>query len=152
RREHRTKMPPRTEGGPIEHEHALPIERLPLSRLVEIHHEDFLDAVPREVGLRRIVGECGAGDQKKSERGRCDLHVYSDDSLCKIVTLSSKLSSVSHGRFHAPLRRMKRSLATDIALGAVAGAAATWLMDLTTTALYEREPKAIQDQENEARG
>lgn len=47
---------------------------------------------------------------------------------------------------------MKRSLATDIALGAVAGAAATWLMDFTTTALYEAEPKAIQDQENKARG
>ena len=47
---------------------------------------------------------------------------------------------------------MKRSLATDIALGAVAGAAATWLMDLTTTALYEAQPKPVKDRENEARG
>jgi len=47
---------------------------------------------------------------------------------------------------------MRRSLATDIALGAAAGAAATWLMDRTTTALYEREPKPVKDRENKARG
>lgn len=45
-----------------------------------------------------------------------------------------------------------RSLIGDIAIGAAAGAAATWLMDQATTALYEREPRPVQERENAARG
>jgi uncharacterized membrane protein YagU involved in acid resistance len=50
------------------------------------------------------------------------------------------------------MKRTDRSLAADLLLGAIAGAAATWLMDLATTALYDREPKAVQERENAARG
>ncbi|MBV9495669.1 MAG: DUF1440 domain-containing protein [Acidobacteria bacterium] len=42
--------------------------------------------------------------------------------------------------------------ARDLLLGAVAGAGATWLMDLATTKVYDLEPKEVQDRENEARG
>src|SRR5438105_8245533 len=107
-------MQARAEGAPIEVEDRLPIERLRLGRLVEIDREHFLNAVAREVGLRRIVGQCGSGDQKKSERSRCDLHVYSDDSLCKIVTLSSKLTALSCGARRG-LGRMKWTLTTPFA-------------------------------------
>lgn len=47
---------------------------------------------------------------------------------------------------------MKRNLAADLLLGAVAGAAATWLMDLATTALYERQPDEVTKREDDARG
>lgn len=50
------------------------------------------------------------------------------------------------------MTRTTRNLATDLILGAVAGAAATWLMDLATTVMYERESKPVQDRENAARG
>jgi hypothetical protein len=50
------------------------------------------------------------------------------------------------------MKRPTRNLATDLLLGAVAGAAATWIMDLVTTLLYDREPKEVQDRENAARG
>lgn len=46
----------------------------------------------------------------------------------------------------------RRSLPTDLLLGALAGTAATWLMDQATNALYEREPREIKKRENEARG
>src|SRR4051794_36428603 len=46
----------------------------------------------------------------------------------------------------------RRPLATDLLLGAAAGAAATWVMDKVTTALYEREPDAVRRREDEARG
>lgn len=47
---------------------------------------------------------------------------------------------------------MSRPVVFDILVGAVAGAAATWLMDRLTTAAYEREPQEAKDRENEARG
>jgi hypothetical protein len=47
---------------------------------------------------------------------------------------------------------MKRNLAADLLTGAVAGAAATWLMDVATTALYERQPEEVTKRENDARG
>ncbi|MCU1347371.1 MAG: putative periplasmic/secreted protein [Acidobacteria bacterium] len=50
------------------------------------------------------------------------------------------------------MKRADRKLATDLLLGAIAGAAATWVMDLATTLMYEREPKEAQDRENAARG
>jgi hypothetical protein len=40
----------------------------------------------------------------------------------------------------------------DLVLGAAAGAAATWLMDLVTTKAYELEPEEVQERENRARG
>ncbi|HEY6136421.1 MAG TPA: DUF1440 domain-containing protein [Thermoanaerobaculia bacterium] len=46
----------------------------------------------------------------------------------------------------------RRSLALDILLGAAAGAAGTYLMDKVTTLAYEREPKAAQEREENARG
>ena len=45
-----------------------------------------------------------------------------------------------------------RGLGTDLLKGAVAGALATCVMNWTTTWLYERQPKAVQDRENQARG
>ena len=48
--------------------------------------------------------------------------------------------------------RNSRNLATELILGAAAGAVATWLMDLATTALYERQPEDVTRRENEARG
>ncbi|MCU1227309.1 MAG: putative periplasmic/secreted protein [Acidobacteria bacterium] len=47
---------------------------------------------------------------------------------------------------------MKRNLPADLLIGAVAGAAATWLMDLATTALYERQPDEVTKREDDARG
>lgn len=46
----------------------------------------------------------------------------------------------------------ERGLATDLALGALAGVAATWLMDRATTYLYEHEDEAARREEDEARG
>lgn len=48
--------------------------------------------------------------------------------------------------------KSKRPLLLDIAVGALAGAASTWVMDLITTTLYEREPPSVQDREDSARG
>ena len=48
--------------------------------------------------------------------------------------------------------RRRRRLATDLVLGAAAGASATWLMDKVTTAMYERESRAVRKRENKARG
>jgi hypothetical protein len=45
-----------------------------------------------------------------------------------------------------------RHVATDIALGALAGAAATWVMGKATTYLYEHEDEAVRHREDEARG
>ena len=45
-----------------------------------------------------------------------------------------------------------RSLATDIVKGALAGAAATWVMTQATTWMYEQEPEEPKQRENEARG
>ena len=39
------------------------------------------------------------------------------------------------------------SIARDAVRGAVAGAAATWLMDLVTTRLYEAQPEAVNERE-----
>ena len=49
---------------------------------------------------------------------------------------------------------MRRStgIVGDLVKGAIAGAAATWLMNQTTTWLYEHESQAARQQENEARG
>lgn len=44
------------------------------------------------------------------------------------------------------------SLVADIAKGAIAGAAATWLMGRATTFLYERESERARKAESEARG
>jgi len=46
----------------------------------------------------------------------------------------------------------RRPLATDLLLGALAGAAGTALMDKLTTLAYEREPKEARDREDNARG
>lgn len=40
----------------------------------------------------------------------------------------------------------------DILKGAIAGAAATWLMNQVTSWMYEHEPPQAQDRENRARG
>lgn len=45
----------------------------------------------------------------------------------------------------------ERSLIADLLIGAVAGAAATWIMDKGTTVLYGRESEDSRRQENEAR-
>ncbi len=45
----------------------------------------------------------------------------------------------------------KQTLAADLIDGAIAGAIATWLMDYVTTAMYERENKAIRKREDDAR-
>ena len=45
-----------------------------------------------------------------------------------------------------------RELTTDLLKGAVAGALATWVMNWTTTRLYEQESDSVQERENEARG
>ena len=47
---------------------------------------------------------------------------------------------------------MRRPLATDLLLGALAGAAGTALMDKLTTLAYDREPKAVREREDNARG
>jgi len=46
---------------------------------------------------------------------------------------------------------MRRPLIADVALGAAAGAAATWAMDKVTTLLYEREPAKVKRRENAVR-
>jgi len=46
----------------------------------------------------------------------------------------------------------RRPLTLDILLGAAAGAAGTFLMDKVTMLAYEREPKAAQEREENARG
>ena len=46
----------------------------------------------------------------------------------------------------------RRPLALDVLLGALAGAAGTFLMDQATTLIQKREPKAARDAEEEARG
>ncbi|HVR37640.1 MAG TPA: DUF1440 domain-containing protein [Thermoanaerobaculia bacterium] len=46
----------------------------------------------------------------------------------------------------------RRPLLIDVALGALAGAAATWLMDKVTTSMYERESEDVRRRENKARG
>lgn len=50
------------------------------------------------------------------------------------------------------MKRPRRPLSVDVLLGAAAGAGATWLMDQTTTALYDRQSKASRKQEEKARG
>src|SRR4051794_19121299 len=47
---------------------------------------------------------------------------------------------------------MKRALATDLLLGAAAGAAATWLMDVATTAIQDRHPDSVKKREEKAYG
>ncbi|MBX6365140.1 MAG: DUF1440 domain-containing protein [Gemmatimonadetes bacterium] len=49
-------------------------------------------------------------------------------------------------------RNRRSTLAADVALGALAGAAATFLMDRATTVLYEREDDAAKRREDAARG
>ncbi len=44
------------------------------------------------------------------------------------------------------------SVGRDVAAGAIAGAAATWLMSQATTVLYEREDGAAREREEHARG
>lgn len=46
----------------------------------------------------------------------------------------------------------RRPILVDIAMGAVAGAAATWLMTKVTTAMYERESPQARRREEAARG
>ncbi|MEO8295726.1 MAG: DUF1440 domain-containing protein [Gemmatimonadota bacterium] len=46
----------------------------------------------------------------------------------------------------------KSGVAGDIIAGALAGAAATWVMGLVTDYLYEREDPAVRKQEDDARG
>jgi hypothetical protein len=48
--------------------------------------------------------------------------------------------------------RRDRSLLADMAFGALAGAAATWVMDKATTVMYEREGEEARRREDEARG
>ena len=45
-----------------------------------------------------------------------------------------------------------RNLCTDLALGALAGAAATWIMGKTTSYLYEKEDTQARRREDQARG
>ncbi len=44
------------------------------------------------------------------------------------------------------------SLLADTVKGAIAGAAATWVMGQVTTYLYENEPESAREREDEARG
>jgi hypothetical protein len=46
----------------------------------------------------------------------------------------------------------QRSLVRDVIKGAVAGAAATWVMGRVTTAMYEHESKGARQREDAARG
>jgi glycogen debranching enzyme len=48
--------------------------------------------------------------------------------------------------------RSNRSVRADIAFGALAGVAATYLMDKVTTGMYERESEEARRQEDQARG
>jgi hypothetical protein len=47
--------------------------------------------------------------------------------------------------------RRKTSMSKDLVKGAIAGAVATWALDLVTTWLYEREPGRARQQEDRAR-
>jgi hypothetical protein len=49
-------------------------------------------------------------------------------------------------------RQRTHSIAADMAKGAAAGAAATWLMGRVTTWMYEREGESVRERENQARG
>jgi uncharacterized membrane protein YagU involved in acid resistance len=51
-----------------------------------------------------------------------------------------------------PMKSKRRSLLLDIVLGALAGAASTWVMDQVTTILYEQEPRSIRNREDSVRG
>lgn len=50
------------------------------------------------------------------------------------------------------MRHRNRSISADLVRGALAGAAATWLMGKTTAYLYEQEPKPAREAEDQARG
>lgn len=50
------------------------------------------------------------------------------------------------------MRMEARSLLVDVTLGALAGAAATWLMGKATSVMYEREDPVSRQQEDDARG
>lgn len=50
------------------------------------------------------------------------------------------------------MRSEQRNILGDIALGALAGAAATWIMGKATTYLYERESEPARQREDQARG
>lgn len=54
------------------------------------------------------------------------------------------------GRRTRPQR--EDSILTDAVKGALAGAAATWVMGQVTSYLYQHEDKGVQDEESEARG
>jgi hypothetical protein len=47
--------------------------------------------------------------------------------------------------------RNRRPLPLDLLLGAASGAAATWVMDVLTTALMDRQPKEVTAREERAR-
>ncbi len=47
---------------------------------------------------------------------------------------------------------IRNSLALDLLKGAIAGAAATWVMDVLTSALYDREDPEARRREDAARG
>lgn len=48
--------------------------------------------------------------------------------------------------------KKRRPLLSDLLLGALCGAAGTWVMDQATTAIYDRQPKETRDREDAARG
>lgn len=50
------------------------------------------------------------------------------------------------------MKPANRNVCTDLALGALAGAVATWIMGKATTLLYEREDETARRRENQARG
>jgi hypothetical protein len=47
---------------------------------------------------------------------------------------------------------MKRPIAADLLLGAAAGAGATWLMDVVTTVMQDRQPESVREREKHASG
>lgn len=49
-------------------------------------------------------------------------------------------------------RTPEHSILTDAVLGALAGAAATWVMGQATSYLYQQESKAVREEEKEVRG
>lgn len=50
------------------------------------------------------------------------------------------------------MQRSEGSVLTDLVLGALAGAAATWVMGQATSYLYDKEPEQARNAEDEARG
>jgi hypothetical protein len=50
------------------------------------------------------------------------------------------------------MKSNQRNIAADLVLGAVAGAAATWVMGKATTYLYEHESREAREREDSARG